>query len=309
MSITQYIDLLLRKSLLPLNNLRTKRNPAEATLIAELRHRIKKLKIPKKNKLIHNKWLVGIIMLRKQILTQNPRNFLQWEVIRATMFIGNALFTIKEFIFLRRHNWNKWRKAISEKNYISTEPYLLYPKSSGNLIHQAYHLAKFEQICGETINDYDFIFEYGGGYGSMCQLVHNLGFKGRYVIFDFSVFSALQIFFLKINGFNPSSDILDKKAEILCLDNIKDVKKIIPRKGKKLFIATWSLSESPLTIRKKVYPLIKDMDTHIIGYQYNFGEIDNYQYFKNYQLKLNKLKWWNQEIKQLSNNYYLFGFK
>ncbi|OGE21356.1 hypothetical protein A2778_04280 [Candidatus Daviesbacteria bacterium RIFCSPHIGHO2_01_FULL_40_24] len=285
-----------------------KNNPDEKFLIEELRKNTKAIFIPKKNKLTDNQWLGNILMLKKQILSENPKNFLQWNVIRKTMFIGNALFTIKEFLYLRINNWNKWKKTILESNYVPTEPYILYPGSSGNLIHQAYHIARFEKISGQRIEDFDSIFEFGGGYGSMCQLIHNLGFKGNYIIFDLPVFSTLQAFFLKMNGLDVNPSNMSKKAKILCKSNLNEVKKIIPKKGKKLFIATWSLSESPLPIRKKIYPLIDKVDSHLISYQAFFGKVDNRKYFADFRKKMKKKQWYNQEILQLKNNYYLFGF-
>lgn len=300
MSIIHYIDLFFQKTLVPLNYLRMKNNPAEAALIDELKERVRKLPIPNNANFIHNQWLRNILEFKKCILSKDPKNFFQWSIVRKTMFIGNALFTLREWFYLRQNNWNKWKKAITEKNYVYTEPFILYPKSSGNLIHYAYHLAKFEDISGKKIKDFDFIFEYGGGYGGICQLVYNLGFKGKYIIFDLPILSALQTFYLKMNGIEKS---------VLCLDDINKIKKMVPKKGRKLFIATWSLSESPLEIRKKVYPIIQQMDAHLIGYQDYFGEIDNHKYFKDYQEKLDKFKWWNEEIAQLRRNFYLFGFK
>lgn len=306
--IFQYIDILLRKILEPLNSLYLRNNPRAGILIDELRQRISKITITQNKDLIHNKWLEGMIEIKKNILNKNPKNFLQWNVIRITMFIGNALFILREFFFLRQNNWNKWKKAIIEKRYVSTEPFLLYPKSSGNLIHQAYHLATFEKISGKEILDFDFIFEYGGGYGSMCQLIHNLGFKGKYILYDSSILSALQVFYLRINTLDASFNNLNRKSKIFCLDDINKIEKIIPGKGKGLFIATWSLSESPLEVRKKIYPITKLMDSHLIGYQGYFWNIDNHKFFKNIQKRFSKLKWWNQEIKHLKENFYLFGF-
>lgn len=305
----QFINLLLQKSLVPLNNLRLKRNPNEKLLVSELRKKVRHTGFLKKGQdLSHNQWIGNLAILKKKILTENPKNFLQWAIIRNTMFIGNAIFTLKEFKYLRQNNWGKWKKAVNEKNFIPVEPYLLYPKSSGNLIHQAYHLAQFEKTTWEKIKDFDFIFEYGGGYGSMCQLVHNLGFKGKYLIFDFSIISALQVFFLKMNGLSASNNPRDTKNQILCLDNLKDVKRLLSPKGKSLFMATWSLSESPLKIREQVFPLIENFKHHLIAYQNQFNEVDNKNYFKNYQKKLKKLSWRNKEIEQLGSHNYLFGF-
>ncbi len=315
MSLLNIASSLLNKALVPISSLALKKNPHEALFISQLRKRVKKAPLNKQTKFAHSQWSKNIATLKSQILKNNPKKFLQWSVIRNTMFIGNAIFTLKEFDYLKKHHWEKWKEAIKEKRYIPTEPYLFYPKSSGNLIHQSYHLAQFELISGKKIKDFDFIFEYGGGYGSMCQLVHNLGFKGKYIIFDFPVFSAIQAFFLKMNGLIVNENQIDVKngesssvSQIFCLDNLKLVKKAFPKKGKGLFIATWSLSESPLEIRRQIYQITKNMDFHLIAYQVRFNEIDNQKYFKTYQSKFNKSKWKEWEIPQLKNHSYLFGF-
>ena len=44
------------------------------------------------------------------------------------------------------------------------------------------------------------IVEFGGGYGSMCRLLHKLGFSGQYFIYDLPEFVALQRYFLKSIG-------------------------------------------------------------------------------------------------------------
>lgn len=305
----KHISSILQNILVPFNSLKIKKNLNEDQYTADLRIKVKNIKIPKKNKsLAHNQWLSNIIKLKKYVLTKNPKNFLQWDVVRNTMFIGNALFSLTEFNYLKKHGWEYWKKYIIEKKYIPVEPYLLYFKSSGNLIHQAYHIAQFEKNSGKKIKDFDYIFEYGGGYGCMCQLIHNLGFKGNYVIFDFPIISAIQLFYLKMNGLNATSDYLDKKAKIFCLDSLKNFKKILPNRGNQLFLAAWSLSESPISIRKQVFPIVKNMNCHLLAYQSQFNEINNIKYFKDYQKKLYKLKWWGKEIEHLKGHNYLFGF-
>ena len=58
------------------------------------------------------------------------------------------------------------------------------------------HLALFEETTGSKIDTLELIFEFGGGYGSMCRLAHNLGFNQAYIIFDLQPFSALQNYYL-----------------------------------------------------------------------------------------------------------------
>jgi hypothetical protein len=48
---------------------------------------------------------------------------------------------------------------------------------------------------GLDVRGFDFVIEFGGGYGSLCRLFFNQQFKGQYVLFDLPPFSALQHFF------------------------------------------------------------------------------------------------------------------
>jgi hypothetical protein len=75
-----------------------------------------------------------------------------------------------------------------------------YPGSSGNLIHQAYSLAQLTEIGDCRLENLSQIVEFGGGFGTMCKLVHQLGFKGRYIIFDLPECSALQEYYLNAVG-------------------------------------------------------------------------------------------------------------
>ena len=141
-----------------------------------------------------------------------------------------------------------WRNAIIEDSVGMPEPYRFNNRSSGNLVHHAYHL---QQILGnyvDAITDFDMIIEFGGGYGSMCRLISNLGFTGEYIIFDLPEFSILQESYLSSIRNKPSNLSLVTKLDDL-ISFGKSCKKI-------LLIATWSLSEAPLDVRKRFLELV-----------------------------------------------------
>jgi hypothetical protein len=146
-------------------------------------------------------WLTNTDRLCQKILTSDPNDFLNWDMISRTMVVGNADFVRDELDFLKNlPDWKeRWENALQESPVGHPTYYDDFPSSSGNLIHQAYHLAQFSKKTGMDISQARFIFEFGGGYGSLCRLVHRLNFKGRYVIYDLPPFSALQLFFLKMN--------------------------------------------------------------------------------------------------------------
>ena len=71
-----------------------------------------------------------------------------------------------------------------------------------------------------------------------------------------------------------------------------------------LFIANWSLSETPINFRKKFFKLIKNSKLILISFQENFENIDNLKYFKNLKKKLEK----KFETKIINNKFYKGNF-
>ncbi len=289
----------------------------ELELIEELKANFRDLLV--KNQKDHHisggMWADNIRYLSDLINTRNPREFLRWDVIRETMFVGNAEYISKELKFLKNlPDWeNRWQNAIKESHVGHPPPYWRHLQSSGNLIHNAYHLAQFEAKTGVPNNSAGFVFEFGGGYGSLCRLFHNLNFSEKYVIFDLPVFSALQRFFLKSIGITVHSADSFKmaKAGVVCVSNLEQLKTIISNHievGNSMFIATWSMSETPVSLRESILPIILNFDRFLIAYQDKFEGVNNKDFFNNWMnTKNNNIKWYNWEIEHLPNNFYLVG--
>ena len=107
--------------------------------------------------------------------------------------------------------------------------------------------------------------------------------------------------------------MIKKKNRVLLLHNLNKFKKLANKfKNKKiLFVANWSLSETPLSLRKKIFPIINLFDFQLISYQSKFEDINNIKYFEIFNEK-NILKKRNSKIvpiRKLKNNYYLFSKK
>ncbi len=257
-------------------------------------------------------WHQNLNRLKTKILHEDPRRFLSWDVVRETMFVGNASYVKVELNYLKNHReWQgRWQKAIQEEEQGCPPPYYSYLKSSGNLIHHAYHLARFEDETGLRIDKFHTIFEFGGGYGSMCRLVHKLGFRGKYVIFDLPHFSHLQRYYLKSLGLDVKSKGQAGEANgIYCVDTISDLERAQVGGEGSLFIATWSFSETPIHVRSRVIPQIRLCQSQLIAYQDVFGEVDNVDYFAR-QPEFNVFpQSMNEKIQHLSGSRYLFGWE
>lgn len=288
----------------------------EKKMVEELKTTFHELRIleTKNSPASEKEWFNHINSLRELVLNDNPREFLRWHVISSTMFVKHANYITPELNYLKsRHNWKDfWSKIIKESPIGHPTPYWRYPRSSGNLIHHAYHLAKFEEKTATRTNTMDYIFEFGGGYGSMCRLLYNSGFKGKYVIFDFPPFSALQRFFLKSNSITVHSVDSFKAAKngAVCISAPELLKETILNDfnvNNSLFIATWSISEAPIGLRNLILPLASQFTWFLIGYQNQFKEINNADFFTNWKTNQRDVEWYEWEINHLPTNKYLIG--
>ncbi|MBA3034974.1 MAG: hypothetical protein FP814_00615 [Desulfobacterium sp.] len=262
-------------------------------------------------------WNNNLYRLRELVLNDDPRQFLRWDVILRTMFAAHAGYVFPELKYLRtRLDWNsRWSKAIVESRSGHPIPHWQYPSSSGNLIHHAYHVAQFEEKTKTRVDGMNFIIEFGGGYGSMCRLFYNLGFRGKYIIFDLPEFSALQEFFLKSIGITVcSTDSFNNSKEgaycVSDLEKLKAIQSNHEEMSNSMFIATWSISEAPIYLRNSILSLISSFKAFLIGYQDQFGEVSNIDFFKNYAVAHSDIKWWDWKIEHLhSENRYMMGQK
>jgi hypothetical protein len=259
-------------------------------------------------------WLSNTNRLRELVLSRDPRRFLRWDVVTRTMFVSSGRFVSAELKYLKhRPDWNtRWRMAIDESPVGGPLPFIFYPASSGNLVTHAYHVAQFEDRTGVQVNDLDYVFEFGGGYGSMCRLFCNLGFRGRYVIFDLPAFSALQRYYLSALGLpvQSAAELVALGTGIACVSDALELGGLLTDRidtTGTMFVATWSLSESPIGIRDSILPLVSEFQSFLIGYQDRFGEVNNVEFFDSWKQTIGNVAWHGWRIEHLPGNSYLVG--
>ena len=123
----------------------------------------------------------------------------------------------------------------------------------------------------------------------------------------------MQYYYLKKNKLSVGFGYKTKNKIKLVnkFDDLKILIKKINKNDNNLFIANWSLSEVPISFRKKLQFINKKFDFKIFSFQKKFENIDNLKYFKKIDLenKKRKLKSGFFEINGKKNNYYLFSSK
>ncbi|HKB26602.1 MAG TPA: hypothetical protein VKG64_16325 [Methylomirabilota bacterium] len=254
--------------------------------------------------------------LRDLLLRGDPSEFLRWDVVRSTMVKRGRAPVAHELRHLRRRpDWKlRWRPALRESTAGSPRPFHLYPRSSGNLIHQAYHLCRFEEATGLSLPTLPYVVEFGGGYGSLCRLFHQMGFAGTYVIFDLPEVSALQRFFLRSLGITTlkARDARDPVHGAVTVSDLGELRRLLRARppGLAAFVAQWSLGETPVALRRLVLPEVAGLDAYLLGYTERFEGIDNRGFFKDWRATLPGHAWHDIPLPHLHKaEWYLFGVR
>ena len=154
------------------------------------------------------------------------------------------------------------------------------------------------------VKDYDLILEFGGGYSGMAKLCNDMGYKNKYYIYDLPELKPIQSYYL--NSTNVKHRIINDYEILKNMD--------FSNKKKKLFIATWSLSEVSFDLREKILKIINNFDSVIIVYQKNIWNRDNSIYFGEngiFRNEMQNINNWNviniPYINWDGGNYYLIG--
>jgi hypothetical protein len=260
-------------------------------------------------------WTAYANTVRELILSDDPRSFLRWRVIQTMLFAANQPYVFRDLRVLKqRPDWkSRWRKALRESPVGRPVPNALMPGSSGNLIHQAYHLVQFEDQARVPISRMNYVFEFGGGYGSMCRLFYNLGFRGKYLIFDLPIFSALQTFYLKAAGMTVvPPDLFASAGEgVVAISDqarLKEILSALDASDRAMFIATRSISEIPVNERDFFLSLLGPFEAFLIYYSHLYREVDNREFFRKWSGTFSRdIEWHDRQDRDMEDTSYLVG--
>lgn len=225
--------------------------------------------------------------------TQDVSNFYEWPCIRHTMLVQHWIDAITyEWRELDRKRFSQAEhlRGILSLSETSFRDNFFKHILSNNQIHQAYHLQQWERATGQRIESLKSIVEFGGGYGAMRLLCHELGFRGKYIIYDLPEFSLLQEYYLS---------------------RFKDIETTWnPRRHRTrnvdLFIALYSLSEVEPYLREKYIPMA---NSFLFLYSGKWEKWDNVEWFRKFAMST-MLEWKHSELTWLPDccNYYSIGY-
>jgi hypothetical protein len=228
-------------------------------------------------------WLSNRHDLRWQIINNDPEIFLEWSTIQATMYVGQAPYIQQELDAVLEFYPSEILEPVTE------EP-TSYNGLSTNLIHQAYHLIQYETSLNVRVKELDSIIEFGGGYGALALIVHRLGFKGDYYIYDYPEFALLQEFYLSKAGIEVEHLRYNKKFRKL-----------------DMMVAIHSLNEVESSLERWRFLHRHPVMSYLFSYNSQWRGLDNYRWFKLIQQKRNDMDWVGWPIEHLPGRYYLVG--
>jgi hypothetical protein len=211
----------------------------------------------------------------------DPENFMRWPCVYHTM--------------LQDH----WPDSIRVEYEYAKDKVDIFAVTAGNsqssyrnLIHQTYHILRWQEATGQNIADMESIYEFGGGYGAMALICNRLGFKGRYYIYDLPEFALLQQWYLGECGVD--------NVEWVGADAYGDVD---------LMIACYSLSETDYAERTKMLEAWP-AKSYLFLYSNVFEDYDNIGYFQTLDYGLNlPRRWAHSHIDHLPpESWYTWGW-
>ena len=288
-------------------------NQKDVLIKKYIKQKISHNKINQKNlKKTHDIFNKKLYLLLKK---KNIKNFLREGFIQKMFFLHNRFFVYSELMTLKNdEKWPLYRKLIKEDPIGDPIRYFLYQNSSGNRINHVYHLSVFSKKLKVNLSEIDNVFEFGGGYGCMARIFSKLNRKIKYTCFDTHYVNLLQYYYLKHNNLNVG---FLKKNDYTLISSLKKINNNQSANSKSLFIANWSLSETPLKFRKNFLAIIKKKDFILICFQEKFEDINNLLYFNDlkskisnkYKIKIIKNKFYNGNIINKHNHYFFIGKK
>ena len=297
------------------NNLSNLKNRHQ--IVSEkLKVKLREFKLRKQSKLLTHKTFSKLVY--DLILQNKTINFLTNPNIQNIFFIHNRLFILNELRELQndKKKWLLWKRLLVENGVGNPIRYFLYPKSSGNRIRQVYHLKKYYDYSKINLFKVKHILEIGGGYGCMAQIFKKINKNCTYVIYDTSEVNFLQYYYLQMNKISVVMNKIEtgKVCLINDLNLISKLNNAIKQNMNSLLIANWSISEFPINLRNKIFDKTKKFLNSIISFQENFENINNKNYFLNYQkkiegkayIKIEKLIHYKRNFFNKNKHYYFF---
>ena len=215
-----------------------------------------------------NYWATMCEVFAADLESLPMERFKVWASVMSVPFMTRARFT--DYIgpvLMAAKSSNAVRNALEEPMIGMTEQdYPIYAMfddycTTMNRIQHMAHLI----TCGwgpVELSKLDTIVELGGGIGDMADIVYKLGFRGKYIIYDFAEVGKIQKWYHDQLG----------HTNIVYTSDVNDLV------DADLMIGTWSFTEMPIDLREQIMGKIGGTKNWLISYSNQIFGIDNDKY-------------------------------
>jgi hypothetical protein len=147
----------------------------------------------------------------------------------------------------------------------------LYKNIQLDRVQQVWSIYKLINILKLNLSDDEIIFEFGGGTGQMADVLKDINFMGKHIVYDLPLMTVLQKSFIDKKGIT-NSYILDNEqmniingTNYLPCNQIKSEQHVLGLPNIN-FIATYSLTETDQDTRNKFFDYMTNFSRIYIVY-------------------------------------------
>jgi hypothetical protein len=173
----------------------------------------------------------------------------------------------------------------------------LYKNIQLDRVQQVWSIYNLVEKLNLSLDNDEIIFEFGAGTGQMTDVLSDLNFKGRHIIYDLPLMTVLQKHFIDKKGIKNTYILDDENINIINGTNFLPCNQINSEKyvlslPNINFIATYSLTETDIDTHNKFSEYMICFSRIYIVYWPGVNSvgdyIDNSKYIENIQKNIEK---------------------
>jgi hypothetical protein len=173
----------------------------------------------------------------------------------------------------------------------------LYKNIQLDRVQQVWSIYNLVEKLNLSLDNDEIIFEFGAGTGQMADVLSDLNFKGRHIIYDLPLMTVLQKHFIDKKGIKNTYILDDENINIINGTNFLPCNQINSEKyvlslPNINFIATYSLTETDIDTHNKFSEYMIGFSRIYIVYWPGVNSvgdyIDNSKYIEIIQKKIEK---------------------
>ncbi len=255
---------------------RIKKKLCQASIKEYLENRDSDIVFPVLSDMAGNEWDAYMSDIMGE-LRSSPSSFLRQPTISKTVHPNELELALSYLVELSNDKFSREMILPRLHDVPMGDPHLcpFFPFASPVTVQHGFYLAKMQEYFDVFMPDSDIknIVDIGGGYGNFCRIIFDYGFNGTYNIVDLPGMHVLQKHYLSL--IYPK-EIEDGKINFgLVSDDV-----MFASNEKSLLIATFSMSEMPVSTRELIKEKIRNFDYIFLAYNQSFDGVDNESYFK-----------------------------